>query len=105
MEMKSPDSKRIILATFGSFGDIHPYMSLALELNARGHNAVITSSSLFREKIEAAGIEFYPIRPELPRPDDPVAGEMVAKIMDPMTGAKYLLKDIFLPPIRDSYQD
>jgi len=102
---KTSDPKRIVLATFGSFGDIHPYMSLALELNARGHNAVIASSSIFREKIEGAGIEFYPIRPDLPRPDDPAAAEMVAKIMDPMKGAKYLLKEIFLPPIRDSYQD
>jgi len=102
---KSSGSKRIVLATFGSFGDIHPYMSLALELNARGHNAVITSSNVFREKIEGAGIEFFPIRPDLPGPEDPAAGEMVAKIMDPMTGGKYLLKEIFLPPIRDSYED
>ena len=29
--------KRIILNTFGSFGDIHPYMAIAMELQRRGH--------------------------------------------------------------------
>ena len=33
--------KRIILSTFGSFGDIHPYMAIALELQERGYQPLI----------------------------------------------------------------
>ena len=47
---------RIILNTFGSFGDIHPYMAIALELQRRGHTPVIATMPGYREKIEGAGL-------------------------------------------------
>ena len=47
-------AKKIILTTFGSYGDIHPYMALALELQARGHHPVIATSELYREKMQTA---------------------------------------------------
>jgi len=50
--------KRIVLNTFGSFGDVHPYMALAMELQARGHKPVIATSPLYRPKIEGAGLSF-----------------------------------------------
>ena len=46
--------KRIVLTAFGSFGDIHPYMAVALELQARGYQPLIATSALYREKIEGA---------------------------------------------------
>ena len=36
---------KIILATAGSLGDIHPYMAIARELQARGHRVVIATSA------------------------------------------------------------
>ena len=46
----------IILNTFGSFGDLHPYMAIALELQRRGHTPVIATMEGYREKIEDAGL-------------------------------------------------
>ena len=54
---------RIILNTFGSFGDIHPYMAIAMELQRRGHTPVIAAMPLYREKILGAELEFAPVRP------------------------------------------
>ena len=31
------ESQKIVIATIGSLGDLHPAMALALELKARGH--------------------------------------------------------------------
>ena len=39
---------RIIINTFGSFGDIHPYMAIALELQRRGHVPVIATMEELR---------------------------------------------------------
>ena len=50
--------KRIILSTFGSFGDLHPYMALALELQSRGHDPVIATMNYYREKVQNAGLTF-----------------------------------------------
>ena len=52
---------RIILNTFGSFGDIHPYMAIAMELKRRGHTPVIATMEVYREKVEGIGVEFVPV--------------------------------------------
>jgi UDP:flavonoid glycosyltransferase YjiC (YdhE family) len=96
--------KRIVLTTFGSFGDIHPYMAIALELKVRGHNPVIATSGLYREKVEGAGLSFAAIRPELPPPRDQ-GQEMMDRVMEPRSGPKYLMEELIFPYVRESYED
>src|ERR1700754_193567 len=95
---------RIILNTFGSFGDIHPYMSLAMELKARGHTPVIATAEVYRDKIEAAGLQSFPVRPKLPQPGDQAA-DLINKIMEPKTGPRFLMEEVIYPAVRDSYTD
>ena len=38
--------RRIVLTTFGSLGDLHPYIAVALGLQERGHEAIIASSGI-----------------------------------------------------------
>lgn len=97
------DGKHVVLTTYGSLGDLHPYMAVALELKARGHRAVIATSNYYREKIEAAGIEFHAVRPDLP--DETEVPELVAKVMDVKTGAEFLFKELLMPYVRESYED
>jgi rhamnosyltransferase subunit B len=97
-------NKRIILATLGSYGDIHPYMALAMELQARGHHPVIATSELYREKMEAAGFDFVPIRPNLPPPQKQDQ-EMMDKVMHPKKGSGFLLNEMLFPSLRDAYED
>lgn len=95
--------KHIVLTTYGSLGDLHPYMAVALALKARGHRPVIACSNYYREKIEAAGIEFHAIRPDLPPEMD--VPELVAKVMDVKTGAEFLFKELLMPHVRENYED
>lgn len=95
---------RIVLNTFGSFGDIHPYMAIAMELQARGHVPVIATSDVYREKIEGAGLRSVPVRPNLPQPGDQAA-DLIDRIMEPKTGPRFLTEEIIYPAVRDSYDD
>ena len=95
---------RIILTTFGSFGDIHPYMALALELQRRGHQPVIATSELYREKMSACGFEFVAIRPNIPPPQEQDL-ETMTRVMEPRTGSQFLLKEMLLPYVREGYED
>ena len=95
---------RIILNTFGSFGDIHPYMSLAIELQSRGHEPVIATMEYYRDKIQNAGLSFVPVRPNFPEPKDQDQ-EVINRILDPKRGPKYLTEEIIYPAVRDSYAD
>src|SRR5947207_3131347 len=96
--------KRIVITTFGSFGDIHPYMAIAAELKARGHDPVIATMGLYREKIEQAGLRFAPVRPDLPPPQAQDQA-LIEKIMEPKSGPRFLLEEVIFPAVRDSYAD
>ncbi len=86
----------------GSLGDLHPYIAIALGLKGRGHDAVVATSPCYRAKVEALGLGFRPVRPDCDRVDDP---SFMARYMDPRRGTVRVLRELFLPALRDSYED
>src|ERR1700733_9954378 len=60
---KTGTPQRIVLATIGSLGDLHPMLALGLELKRRGHLVSIASSGYYRERIEGLGFGFHALRP------------------------------------------
>src|SRR4029078_5962442 len=96
--------KHITLNTFGSFGDIHPYMAMALELHRRGHVPVIATMEGYREKIEGAGLDCAHVRPDIPQPKEQ-GSELVEKIMEPKTVPRFLTEELIFPAVRESYAD
>jgi rhamnosyltransferase subunit B len=96
--------KRIVLTTFGSYGDIHPYMAIAMALRARGHQPVMATSELYREKMQTAGFEFVPVRPNIPPPQEQDA-ELMTRVMNPRSGSGFLLNEMLFPAVREGYQD
>ncbi|HYY43087.1 MAG TPA: glycosyltransferase, partial [Pyrinomonadaceae bacterium] len=98
--------KRIILSTFGSFGDLHPYIAIALELQARGHAPVLATSAAYREKLDALGLELYPVRPEMPSFDQPdELSKIVEGLMGQRDGTENIFKQMLMPHLRDIYTD
>ncbi|MGZ5151032.1 MAG: glycosyltransferase, partial [Burkholderiales bacterium] len=57
--------KRIVFATFGSLGDLHPYLAIALELRRRGHLPLIVTTDVHRAAVESEDIDFAPMRPNV----------------------------------------
>jgi UDP:flavonoid glycosyltransferase YjiC (YdhE family) len=55
--------KTVVLATWGSYGDVHPFIAVALALKARGLHPVIATSLEYRGKVEGEGLAFHPVRP------------------------------------------
>jgi UDP:flavonoid glycosyltransferase YjiC (YdhE family) len=101
----STDGKRIVLSTFGSFGDIHPYVAIALELKRRGHRPVMATSAAYAEKTDALGLELHPVRPDLPSYDRPEEiRALVADLMDEKKGTERVF-NLVLPHLREIYED
>ena len=94
---------RIVLTTFGSLGDLHPYIAIALGLKARGHEAVLATSGHYRQKIEALGIGFRPVRPDLP--DLEANPGLVRRLMDRPKGTECVIRELIMPALRESYED
>src|SRR5271163_3484145 len=47
---------RILLTTFGSLGDLFPYLAIGLELKGRGHEVTIATQEGYAERIAAEGL-------------------------------------------------
>lgn len=80
-------------------------MALALEMQSRGHHPVIATLPVYREKIEAAGLDFFPVRPDAPLPDTAEGKEMIRRAMDARDGPRYVIAELMAPYTRESYVD
>jgi UDP:flavonoid glycosyltransferase YjiC (YdhE family) len=95
--------RRIVYTTFGSLGDLHPYIAVALGLQGRGHEAVIATYGSYRQKIEALGIDFRAVRPDVPDPEtDP---DLMRRCMDRRTGSEFVIRQLMMSSLRESYED
>jgi UDP:flavonoid glycosyltransferase YjiC (YdhE family) len=55
---------KFLLASWGSSGDLHPFLALAVALRQRGHDVTLAGNPWWRSQTEAAGIPFLTAGPE-----------------------------------------
>lgn len=96
-------ARRIVITTYGTLGDLYPYIALARGLKARGHDVVIATSIRYREKIERSGIGFHAVRPDAPDLDGDHG--VMKSVMDPRSGTEHIIKNLLMPFLRDTYDD
>ncbi len=96
---------RIVLTTYGSLGDLHPYIAIALELKKRGNQALIATNELHRSYVQAEGIEFYPVRPDVSFLKTEQGKEILKQALDPNKGTEYIICELILPHLKESYED
>ncbi len=56
---------KILITSYGTRGDVQPYVALGLGLVARGHQVLIVTSSRFEEFVRGRGLDFSPLSDEL----------------------------------------
>jgi UDP:flavonoid glycosyltransferase YjiC (YdhE family) len=89
---------RVLLCTWGSLGDLFPYLGIAERLAADGHEPIIAAPPFYRSMIEAAGIAFHGVPPDV----DPNDAERVRRFMDPRTGSEAVVEYV-APAVVDSF--
>jgi len=92
---------RVVLACFGSYGDLFPYLAIAARLKALGHVPVVTSCPYYASLVTNEGFEFRPLRPDI-QPNDQ---DLLKRIMDPQRGSEIIVRELVAPAIRESYED
>jgi len=80
-------AKRIVLATIGSLGDLHPLIAVGLELKELGFEAVLAVSADQVEKVRTTGLEAHAILP----PDEQMNADLG---ISPEEAAKAVMEDI-----------
>jgi len=57
--------RHVVLAAYGSLGDLHPALAVAIALRERGHRVTLLSHEMYRAKVESEGIAFGALPPNL----------------------------------------
>jgi rhamnosyltransferase subunit B len=91
---------RILLTTFGSYGDLHPYMAVGLELRGRGHAVTIATSAVYAAKVESEGLAFHAVRPDLTEIDS----SAIERLMDARRGTERVVR-FLANATRGAYED
>lgn len=95
--------KKIVLHTFGSLGDLNPFLAMGLELQRRGHDVIIATSDIYKENVEELGLKFHLVRPLLKEIQD--NKELAALAMDLKRGTEFIIRKILFPNIELMYTD
>lgn len=90
---------RILITSWGSYGDVYPYLGLAGALRELGHRPVIAMPGFYRPLIESLDFEFHPVGPTI----DPNDRQLIESVMDPVRGSDALLNGILIPSLRSDY--
>lgn len=105
MPMLRPGDK-VVLATFGTSGDLFPFISIARQLQARGIVAVVATSSLHRALVESNGLAFCLLAPT----ESQVLADLgeslpvlMGRAMRPWSGPKFGITRIVLPYLAETH--
>jgi UDP:flavonoid glycosyltransferase YjiC (YdhE family) len=94
-----------VLATLGTLGDLHPFMAVALALRERGVHPVIATSTEYRDKVTAAGIEFQPVKPSFAEIERDLAMTRAELTQNVVARPEFLIRKVVLPYLRATYDD
>jgi rhamnosyltransferase subunit B len=98
-------TRKVVLATVGSLGDLHPFIAVGAALRAQGVHAVIACAPEYQSKVEAAGLAFHSLRPgfdELQRDLKMNRGQLTRGAID---HPDFLFRRLVLPYLKLSYED
>jgi UDP:flavonoid glycosyltransferase YjiC (YdhE family) len=96
---------KVVLATFGTHGDLNPFIAIALRLRELGVDPLIASWPDFQAKVAAAGLPFHPVRPSLAQMRADLGLDERAMMERAMGDPAFVIRDLSMPYLRLTYDD
>jgi UDP:flavonoid glycosyltransferase YjiC (YdhE family) len=97
--------RKVVLATVGSLGDLHPFIALGRALGAHGVDTVLASAVEYRSKIEASGIAFHPLRPSFGQIERDLGIDRAHLTQRAIEDSAFLFRDLVIPYVRIAFDD
>jgi rhamnosyltransferase subunit B len=98
---RSAAGAHAVLCTFGSAGDVRPYLAIGRALAARGMRVALATSGIHAEAAREAGLGFHAVRPDV----STLVGKPLAYFMDARRGSERVVRELVAPHVQDSYAD
>jgi UDP:flavonoid glycosyltransferase YjiC (YdhE family) len=101
--MKKP--KKAVLATFGTLGDIYPFIAIALALQARGFAPVIAAPAMHQRAIEAEGVAFAHLHPHERDIVEALSVDIPGAYKIMLKNPHFILDEIYMRFLSKTYED
>jgi rhamnosyltransferase subunit B len=98
-------TRKVVLATVGSLGDLHPFIALGVALREQGVNAVIACAEDYRGKVETAGVGFHALRPGFDEMQRDLGMDRAQLTRGVIANSAFMFRKLMLPYIRSAYED
>jgi rhamnosyltransferase subunit B len=98
-------TRKVVLATVGSLGDLHPFIALGAALRERGLNTVIACAAEYQSKVEATGVAFHPLRPGFDEMQRDLGMDRAQLTRGAVAHSEFLFRRLILPYLRTAYED
>ena len=96
---------KIVISTWGSTGDIQPYLALSRRLLEVGHQVRVCTSDIYHDRFTALGVDFYKVGSPFDEDRFNKTIDAVIQIKDPLKSALLIAKDGILYKADEWYQD
>ena len=99
--------KKIGIFTYGTRGDVQPYIALALNLQRKGYDVLLCAPENFESYISSFGINFHALFGNAEAMMNSEEGQRVLKTENSFQLMKYFFKVLhqIRMPLRNSYQE
>ncbi len=96
---------RIVLSTWGTTGDVQPFLALSEQLLEVGHEVRVCTSEIYRDRFLERGIDFYPVGVPLDTDRLNQVMDTIVQIKDPLKSTISIAKEGFLYKADKWYED
>jgi len=105
MPNKMSKKLKLVLSTWGSTGDVQPFLALSTQLLKAGHAVRVCTSGIYQERFEKHGVELYPVGVPFEQARLNWAMDEIVKIKDPFRSAVFVAREGILYKADKWYQD
>ncbi len=95
---------RILLSTFGSSGDLNPFLAVGLGLRARGHEVTFAVERNFQQPVNALGFPVAPLTGDA-EPTLMHRAESLVSRATPLASLRILMNEVILPALRPKIEE
>jgi UDP:flavonoid glycosyltransferase YjiC (YdhE family) len=97
-------AKKAALATFGTLGDIYPFIAMAHALTERGIEPTIAAPEMYRDAIESEAIHYARLRPDGQHIAEALATD-IRGLFEGMKKPHFILDEIYMRFLHETYED
>ncbi len=96
---------KVVIATLGSLGDLHPFLALGRALSEQGVQVLLAGAQEYRDKTRSAGLDFVPMSPSFAQIERIEAQSGEPLLAQMLRDREFILRVLVNPFVGSAYEE